>query len=317
MSRILLPLIILLALVLWPWAAPHPDLYFQVLGMTCFFASLALAWNIFALTGTISLGHAAFFGLGAYGAVLVERHLGLPVLPAVALGGLVGGGYGVIWAAALRNLRGAYFALASLAAMEIPKVIVDNWESLTAGSMGLSGISRLSSLSLGGWEVQAADAQATEYYLLLGLLCLMWLAHCGVLGSRWGWALRALRENESAAAMVGIDVFRNRGLALALSAALTGVCGGVYAHLIGQIEPALVFSLHLAAFPLVLSLFGGRFQAWGPVLGAFLLYPLDQLLLHPWFPRGHSAVYGLMIIVAVFCFPGGIASWLSRRLSRS
>jgi len=306
----ILPWGAVLVLGLWPLAAPGAEVWLQVLGYTSFFAALALAWNIFALTGSLSLGHAAFFGLGAYGAVLLEQWLALPVLLAVPLGALAGGVYGCLWAAAFPRLRGAYFALASLAALEIPKVIVDNWDTVTSGSMGIAGISRLPSLVVGGRRLLDGGSLGGQYYYLVLLLLGVALVHAGVLRSRWGWALRALRENEAAAAALGLNPGWHRCLALTLSAGLTGLCGAVYAHLIGQIEPTLVFSLHLAAFPLVLCLFGGRFTPWGPVAGAFLLYPLDQLLLHPIFPQGHSAVYGVMIILTVFFFPGGIVTWL-------
>ncbi len=308
-----MPLGAALILVLWPLAAPRAEVFLQVLGYTCFFAACALAWNIFALTGSLSLGHAAFFGIGAYAAVLMERCWSLPGLVAIILGALVGGLYGLAWAGAFARLRGAYFALASLAALEVPKVVVDNWDGLTAGSMGISGISPLPSLAVGGRLFLDGGSLEGQYYYLVVFLLLVGLLHRGVLRSRWGWALRALRENEAAAAGLGVNPFLHRSLSLALSACLTGLGGAVYAHLIGQIEPALVFSLHLAAFPLVLCLFGGRFTPWGPVVGAFLLYPIDQLLLHPLFPQGHSALYGVMIIIAVFFFPGGITAWLHQR----
>lgn len=99
-----------------------------------------------------------------------------------------------------------------------------------------------------------------------------------------------------------------------LSAFLTALCGGLYAHLIGLIEPALVFNLHLSALPLVLSIFGGRFQYYGPILGALVLYPLDQLLFHSWLPAGHGALYGLVIVVTLLFFPHGIGAWLQQKL---
>lgn len=94
-----------------------------------------------------------------------------------------------------------------------------------------------------------------------------------------------------------------------LSGFFSGLCGGLYAHLLGLIEPSLVFSLHLSAMPLVLSLFGGRYETLGPILGALVLYPVDQLLFHSLLPVGHAGLYGLMIIACYFFFPEGIAAW--------
>jgi branched-chain amino acid transport system permease protein len=301
-----------LLLAVWPLAAPGAYLYLQVFGLACFYGILAMAWNIFALTGSISLGHAAFFGLGAYGSALFCQHLHWSPFVTAPLGALVGAAYGLLWCLVLHRLRGAYLGLATLAAMEIPKVIVDNWDGLTSGSLGIVGIPPLPDLRLGSLVLAPGTDLRAQYYLLLLLLFLAWLLHRWVIHSRWGWGLRAIRENEAAAAALGVEVNRSRFQALLLSAYLTGLCGGIYAHLMGLIEPTLVFSLHLSALPLVLSIFGGRYQICGPILGALLLYPLDQLVLQPWLPTGHAAIYGLMIILTILFFPGGLAAWLTK-----
>jgi branched-chain amino acid transport system permease protein len=303
-----------LMLLAGPVCFPGADLYCLVFGLACFYASLAMAWNILALSGLVSLGHGAFFGLGAYAAILLEQNLHVPVYPAVLAGGFMGAFYGILWGLAFKKLRGAYFALASLASLEIPRVIVDNWDSLTSGSLGIVGIPRLPGLDLGFLHLPVGDSMQAQYYFLLLWMVLVGLIHYRAVSSRWGWALRAIRENEIAAGVLGVDVFGYRFLSLGLSAFLTGVCGGLYAHLMGLIEPGMVFSLQLAAFPLVLSFFGGRFSIMGPILGALVLYPLDQLVLQPLLPQGHAALYGLVIILTIFYFPQGLASWLWQRL---
>ena len=300
-----------------PICFPRADLYFLVFGLACFYAALAMAWNILALSGLLSLGHGAFFGLGAYAAVLLEQYWHMPVYPAVLAGGLVGALYGVLWGLAFKKLRGAYFALASLASLEIPRVIVDNWDSLTSGSLGLVGLSRLPGLDLGALHLPVGASLRAQYYFLFAWMVAVGIIHYQAISSRWGWALRAIRENEIAAGVLGVDVFGYRFLALGLSAFITGVCGGLYAHLMGLIEPAMVFSLQLAAFPLVLSFFGGRFAVLGPIVGTLVLYPLDQLVLQPWLPQGHAAIYGLVIILTIFFFPQGLASWLCQRSKTS
>jgi branched-chain amino acid transport system permease protein len=319
-SKSLKKILLLLAILILlggPVFFPGADLYCLVFGLACFYASLALAWNILALSGLVSLGHGAFFGLGAYAAVLLEQYWHLPIYPAVLIGGLVGAFYGVIWSLAFKKLRGAYFSLASLASLEIPRVIVDNWESLTSGSLGIVGIPRLPGINLGALHFPVGNSMQAQYYFLFAWMAVVALIHYWAVGSRWGWALRAIRENEIAAGVLGVNVNGYRFLALEVSAFLTGVCGGLYAHLMGLIEPAMVFSLQLAAFPLVLSFFGGRFTILGPVLGTLLLYPLDQLVLQSWLPQGHAAIYGLVIILTIFFFPQGLASWLWHRPQNS
>lgn len=314
-NRVLLPAVILtLVLGCWPLLVSDARLYYQVLTMAFLYGALALAWNVYALTGAISLGHAAFFGLGAYGSALLGHYWRWPVWLAILVGSLAGAAYGALWGIAFRRLRGPYFALASLAAVEIPRVVIDNWDSLTFGSLGMVGINKLPSVHLGRWGLTLGREPGGQYYLLLGIVALFGWVHRGALRSRWGWAIRAIRENEVTAATIGIDVFRTRFLALLVSSYLTAVCGGLYAHLVGLIEPSLVFTLHWSALPLVLTMFGGRCHAWGPVLGTLILYPLDQLVFHPWLPAGHLALYGLAILVTVFFFPQGVATWLQQRL---
>jgi branched-chain amino acid transport system permease protein len=314
LKRSTVPIAILcLLLVCWPWLVADPRLYYQVLAMAFLYGALALAWNIYALTGAISLGHAAFFGLGAYGSALLDHYWHWPVWLAILVGSLAGTLYGALWSIFLRRLRGAYFALATLAAVEVPKVVIDNWDSLTFGSLGMVGITELPSLRLGHWGLVVGRDAGGHYYLLLGFVALLSWIHRKAIQSRWGWAIRAIRENEVAAAAIGIDVFRTRLQAMLVSSSLTAICGALYAHMVGLIEPGLVFGLHLSALPLVLTMFGGRHHSYGPVLGALLLYPLDQLVFHPWLPAGHLALYGLAILLTVFFFPQGVATWVQQR----
>lgn len=305
---------VLLLLLACPVLLTNSDMYCRVMTMAFLYGALACGWNVYALTGSISLGHAAFFGLGAYGSALLSHYAHLSPYLTIPFGGMTGALYGAAWNTGFKKLRGAGLALATLAAVEIPKVIIDNWEGLTFGSLGLVGISGLPSLRFGGIAIDVEGSVKSQYYLLLCFVCVFGLLHRQVINSRWGWAVRATREDEAAASMLGIDTAATRSRALVLSAFLTGLCGGVYAHLIGLIEPALVFSLHISALPLVLTLFGGRYQFYGPLLGALILYPLDQLLLHSLVPVGHAIIYGLVIVLVMLFFPQGIGTWLHRHV---
>lgn len=299
-----------LLLAIWPLIFREAIQLHQVLGITCLYGTLALAWNIYALSGAISLGHAAFFGLGAYASALLNHYYHWSPLLTIPLGALASVAFAVFWSLAFRRLRGVYLGLASLAAMEIPKAIVDNWDRLTYGSMGIVGLDRLPTLALGGLEVDFGMNIKAQYYLLLVIMLLAALFNLESIRSRWGWTLRAIRENETAATALGIAADRERAEALMLSSYIAGIAGALYAHIMGLVEPALVFNLHLSILPLVFSTFGGSTRVLGPVLGAFILYPLEQLFLMPLFPMGHSAVYGLVIILTIFFFPKGIAAWL-------
>lgn len=281
--------------------------------MTFFYAALALSWNVYALTGSISLGHAAFFGLGAYGSALLSHYWQTSPYLTILFGGLVGAIYGAICWVVFRGLRGARFALATLASVEIPRVIIDNWDSLTFGSLGLVGISSFTNLHFGGINIALGESLRAQYYFLFGFMLVVLSIHWKIMQSKWGWAIRALREEETAASMLGVNINFTHFATLLLSAFLTGLCGGIYAHLMGLIEPPLVFSLHISALPLILTIFGGRYLIYGPLLGALILYPLDQTLFHSLLPVGHSILYGLMIIFTLLFFPRGIGSWMQRR----
>ena len=298
-----------LALALWPLWFPDAPLYYQVLGVACLYGTLALAWNLYALSGAISLGHAAFFGLGAYGSALLNQSLHWSTVSTILLGPLASLTFALLWALLFRRLRGVYLGLASLAAVEIPKVIIDNWDDLTFGSMGMTGLSKLPTLALGGWQVALGSDLKAQYYLLLILVLLAAVFLKQTMESKWGWALRAVRENETAAVTIGIRADRERTKALLCSSYLTGICGALYVHILGLVEPPLVFSLHISALPLIFSIFGGRTRFYGPVLGALILYPLEQLVFQPLFPRGHAGVYGVVIILTILFFPQGISVW--------
>ena len=303
---------ILLCLIFWPLLLHGAAVYYRVMTLTVFYGALALAWNIYALTGNMSLGHAAFFGLGAYGSALLSYYLHTSPYLAIPFGGMIGALYGVLWNMVFRSLRGARFALATLASVEIPRVIIENWDSFTFGSLGLIGISRLPEMHFGGTVISMGESLKAQYYLLLCFMLVVLTIHWKVVSSKWGWAIRALREEETAASMLGVNVDLTRSSALLLSAFLAGVCGGIYTHLMGLIEPSLVFNLHISALPLVLTIFGGRYLIYGPLLGALILYPLDQLLFRSLLPVGHSILYGLMIMFTLLFFPHGIGSWVRK-----
>ena len=302
----------ILLLASWPLFWRMDSIHYRVMGMALFYAALGFSWNICALTGAISLGHAAFFGLGAYGSALISHYFHWTPFLTIPVGGILGAVYGVLWSLFFKKLRGAPFALATLASVEIPKVIIDNWTALTYGSSGIVGIRPLPAIGPGSFVMGFGEDLKVQYYFLLLFVLAVGAIHLMTFRSRWGWALRAVREDEKAASALGINACRTRLEAIVLSALLTGLCGGLYAHLIGIIEPSLVFDLHISALPLVLCIFGGRNQYYGPLLGALVLYPLDQLLFHSLLPAGHAALYGLVVMLTLIFFPKGLGAWLAR-----
>jgi branched-chain amino acid transport system permease protein len=299
---LLLGFIILLFL---PVLARYSDYVLHVFTHAVLLATLALAWNILGVSGSISLGHAAFFGVGAYGSALLSFDFGLSPWLTIPFGGLLAIGVAFIVGVLCLRLRGAYFALATLAFVEIPKVITDNWDGLTRGSLGLVGLPGLPTLRLGSWSLDISGSPEGTYYLVfcygLFLVLLMTL----LFRSNLGLALQAIREEEVAAEAIGIQVQRYRLLSLVLSGFFTGIGGGLYAHLVRYIEPGLVYGLHFSAIPMIFAICGGRFTVLGPALAALVLYPLDQFVFHPLLPAGHEFLYGIVIILTIFFMPSG------------
>ncbi len=301
----------LLLLLLLPVISKYNNYVLQVFTHALILATLALSWNILGISGSISLGHAAFFGVGAYGSALLSFDLGLSPWFTIPLGGLAAAGIATVMALCCLRLRGAYFALATMAFVEIPKVITGNWDSLTRGSLGLVGLPGLPTLRLGSYHPDISGSPTGSYYFVLSYALLLVLLVALIFRSNLGFALHAIRQEEVAAEAVGIQVKRYRLLSILLSASFTGIGGACYAHLIGYIEPGLVYGLHFSAIPMILAICGGRFTVLGPPLAALVLYPLDQFIFHPLLPAGHEFLYGAVIILIILFMPAGL--WGSMR----
>lgn len=277
-----------------------------VMTLAFLFATLAMSWTLLARTGQISLGHAAFFGLGAYGSALLV--LRAEVNPFLAVG--FGAGLSALFAWLVGKLcfrfGGIYFALATFAANELVKAATMNLTPLTYGSQGLVGIPALPSWRVGSIEVDFLHTQWPNYYVSwLLLLAVVWTTRW-LMTARVGLAFAAIREAEQAAASLGVDLGLYKGRALLLSAFFTGLGGAFYAHLIHFLNPSEVFSVSLSAMPLVMSLFGGMTTISGPLIGALTLYLVDAFVFQPLFPFSHQMLYGIVLIGVLLFRPRGV-----------
>ncbi|HDM77961.1 MAG TPA: branched-chain amino acid ABC transporter permease [Deltaproteobacteria bacterium] len=297
----------ILLLFLVPLLAIQSSFLLQVLSTSFLYAALSLSWNLLAYSGHISLGHAAFFGLGAYGSALFALNFDTDPFTSIWAGGLAGALLAAFSGILFARLRGAYFALATLALVEIPKMIADNWVSLTRGSLGLLNIPPFK------LPLINANSNLTIYLVNLSSLTILLLVVALILNSRWGWALRALRQDEKVSMTIGINSNFYTLITISVSGFGAGICGAIFAHSIGIIEPGMVFSLHYSALPMVMALFGGRFSVIGPVVGSLVLTLLDQFVFQPIFPSGHQILYGLAIMITILFMPGGLMGLLGAR----
>jgi branched-chain amino acid transport system permease protein len=282
------------------------DYVLFVFTLAFLFATLAMSWTLLARAGQISLGHAAFFGIGAYGSALAVLHLGLNPFLALA----VGAGLSALFAWLVGNVcfrfGGIYFALATFAVNELVKASVMNLDKITRGSQGLVGIPSLPTLWLGSLSIDFLHTRWPNYYVAWFLLLAVVWATRWLMSARMGLAFAAIRENEQAAASLGIELGLYKGRALLMSAFFTGLGGAFYAHLVHFLNPSEVFSLSLSTMPLVMSMFGGLTTISGPLLGALALYLVDAFVFQPLFPFSHQILYGIVLIGVLLFLPGGV-----------
>ena len=294
-------------LLLPPLSGFHPY-YLYLVSTALLFGTVATSWNLLAYAGQISFGHAAFFGLGGYGAALASLG-GLSPWLAIGLGGVVGAGGAAGIGLASARLRGAYLALATLAYAEVWRGIAHNWTEVSGGGAGLIGIPPLPPVA---WlPIDFTRGRAGSYYLSLGFLIMILAVFAGILRSRLGLAFAAVREEEERASLLGIHPLPWKILAFALSGFFSALAGGLYVHMVRVAEPDLMFSRYFSILPLVMATFGGLGTLLGPAVAALGLYLVSELLLHPFVPALHQLPYALALIIVVLYLPGGLAGLLT------
>ena len=287
--------------------------YLDMLFWILLWAAMAGAWNVVGgYAGQFSLGHGAFFGIGAYTSTLLYLTFGLTPWAGALAGGCVAAVCGVVVGVVCLRLRGPFFALATFALAELLRVVALYWRDLTGGAEGLILPFEPSWRTLMFRSKVPYGVVALGFLLLVSGLALL-LEH-----SRVGLLLEAIREDEDAARSVGVRALRWKLGAAALSAFLAALGGTIYAHYLHVIEPDNVFGWeHSVQFALI-SIIGGMASWQGPILGSLVLTPL-AIVLRGWFGGGypglHLAVYGPILILSVLFVPEGIVPWLARRLA--
>jgi branched-chain amino acid transport system permease protein len=282
--------------------------------LTFLFAGTALAWNIAGgYAGLVSFGHAAFFGIGAYASTILLLRCDLTPWLGIFAGAAAAAAAGAALALVCARLKGPFFILSTLAFAEVVRIAVLNWPTLTGGPEGLS-IPPLP--SLGGMVFESKHSYAA---LMLGYMALAYAVTRGLEASRFGFYLLAVRDDDDAAAAAGIDPLAVRTVAMALSAALTGMGGTLFAQYFLYLDPTYAVSPELSFQFALLPAVGGLGTAAGPVLGALLITPLSELLrsgLGSAAAGLHLVIYGAGLIVVMLYFPSGLAGAIDRLAPR-
>lgn len=269
-----------------------------VLNFICIHAIAVTGLDIlFGYTGQISFGHAGFYAIGAYGSVLLNMHLGLPVWLTIILGALISTFIGVIVAFPASKLIKHFLALLTTAFGTIVFIFVSITTDLTNGFTGISGIP---TINLFGYEFKSA---ASYFFITAGVLILAMILKSNLIHSRIGRAFIAIRESPSAANGMGINVRYYKIMAFAISAFLVGIAGGLYAHLMGFISPD-TFNATASNMFMTELLFGGIGTIFGPVIGSAILVIMTELF--QVLVRYQMLVYALVILLVLFFMPRGV-----------
>jgi branched-chain amino acid transport system permease protein len=307
--------LLLAALLALPLVAS--DYLVSVMVLVLFAAYLGQAWNIMmGYVGLLSIGHALYVGLGAYTAAALFVHYGLPpwlgMLAGMAVASLAGA---VIGALSFRfGLTGVYFALLTIAFAEFTRILFDHFGWVGASSGLFLPVKSLAQADL----VNLRGPPAMFYYLMLALVAAALAFSRALIRGRIGFYWQAIREDQDAAEALGINSFRYKLLAVALSAAMTAVAGAIEAFYYNNLYPSSVFaignSVELMSAPIV----GGLGTLGGPLVGAFVLTVLGETMtaltsvIHIDGIKQWS--YGAVLLAIVVLRPGGIWPWLARRL---
>jgi branched-chain amino acid transport system permease protein len=296
----------------WVWNPYH----LHTLIMAGIFAVLALSLNLLlGYTGQLSLGHAAFFGMGAYATGLLTVKLDWSPWLGLAAATAVPAAAGWVIGRLALKLRGAYFVLLTISFAGVISLVSVNWMDLTNGPLGLPGVPAVE-LALPGLGAVSLRSKAAYYYLVLAVVALAYLACLGLVRSRIGRALVALRENETLALSVGIDGTHYLVLAAVISAGMAGTAGWLYAHYTRFVSPE-VFLFSYTVTMVIMVVAGGKGTLAGPVVGAVIFTVLPEALraLASW--QWQMLLYGLLLIAVLFFMPRGIVPTLAERGRRA
>ena len=301
--------IVLLTMPFWMGAiGGYTELATRVLVLGL--AAMALNF-LLGFTGVLSFGHAAYFGLGAYGTAMTMKYL-VPSTPlAIVAGVLVGTVAGAVIGALIVKLRGVYFAMVTIAFAQVFYFITFRWNSVTGGDDGLTGWTR-HALDFGVARLDILGHDKAFYYFVLAVFALAVTVMALLLRSPFGRTLIAIRENERRARFLGIPVERHIWLSFVISCAFASLAGSLYALLNNFIDPRALYWTQSGNF-VIMAVLGGMRSFWGPLIGAAIFVVLQDYVSSQ--TENWMSFIGLFFVLIVLFFPRGILGMLRRKVA--
>ena len=307
-TRVFLPILIAAAALVFLGARLISNDYVFFAGYTVLqFVVLATAWNILGgYTGYVNFGSAAFFALGAYSTVFLHKLYPMPIPILIVVGGVVSGIVGLGMGYLTLRLRGAFFAIATLALAVVLQTLVVNWDYV-GGSRG-AYIIRPNEVALIGPYIQYL------FVLMLALAVIALTTARGIERSQLGYGFATIRDDELAAEACGVPTLRLKLVATTLSGALMGMAGAPFPYYIGYLQPSSAFGLEYAVNSIAMPMIGGTTSWVGPLIGAILLGSLQQYVTVTISSSVNVLVVGALLILFVIIAPNGIVGLVQARL---
>lgn len=286
------------------------DVYMMnVLILTLLFAALSQSWNLLGgYCGQVSLGHALYFGIGAYATSLLYVKFGITPWGGLLAGGIIAALIALALGYPCFRLKGHYFSIATIVIAEIGLLLFHNWDYAGA-ALGIQWPFTPDSW----WTLQFARDKAPYFYFALGLFAVTWLVTFSIVESKWGYWWRAVKDNAEAAESLGVTIFRSKMAAAAISAFFTAVGGGFYAAFVSYIDPDSVMHFRFSLLMALPAVLGGVGSLWGPAIGALILIPLAELSRSYLGGSGSGldlVIYGGLVMIVSLTRPEGILSFI-------
>jgi branched-chain amino acid transport system permease protein len=300
-KKALLPGISLLILLLLATLPLYVSAYDVVLVTAILmYIVITVSWTIFSTpTGYISLAPAAFFGVGIYAMAVLGKSL--PLLAAVASGGLISFILALFVGTITLRLRGIYFAIFTFGLVVLIKELLLFWEITITKTRG---------------RFVVLESNTNIFYVMLGIFVILLITAYFIRRSKFGLALRSIGENEEAAAHMGINVILLKVITFAVSAFFMGAAGAIMATRWTYVDPYVAFNPLFSFLPVLMAIFGGMGQLYGPIIGAAIFAYLEELLLTK-FPYYYMLSFGIVLVLTILYLPNGLIGLIQKIWERA